>query len=316
MRVPWLAGQWVEVAVPASSANLGPGFDSVGVGLEVLDRCRVTVTDTPGIGVEIAGEGWGTVPLDERHLVARALLRAWQTIDVQPPVGLHLHCRNVIPHGRGMGSSAAAIVAGVGAAYALHALAVQGRAGLDLPAINDLAAELEGHPDNSSACVYGGMTLSWADDDVAAGPVPRTRTVRLAPHPRIRPILLVPEAELSTATARAVLPGHVRLADAAANAARVGALVHAMTQDPDLLLPGTRDFLHQEPRRASYAASMAVVDALRAAGIAATISGAGPTVLALAVGNRCAEVAAYAPGGWRVLDPGFATRGIRLGDGE
>lgn len=311
---PWVAGQRVRVAVPASSANLGPGFDSVGVALDIVDHCTLSVRSDPGVEVRVSGQGSGTVPLDDQHLVVRSMRRAWEVIGVRAPSGYLVECHGAVPHGRGLGSSATAIVAGVGAAYALHALATSGRAAIDLGAVNDLAANLEGHPDNSSASVYGGMTLSWPDDDPGEGDIPRTMTVCLSPHPDIRPVVLVPQDQLSTATARAVLPSQVRLADAAANAARVGALVHAMTQAPGLLLAATRDYLHQEPRRPAYAASMAMVDSLRQAGIAAVISGAGPSVLALAVAEQAGFVAARAPQTWRIVDPGFALVGVRVLD--
>lgn len=309
----WRAGHQVTVEVPASSANLGPGFDAVGVGLDIRDSCTVAVREGRGVAVVVTGEGEGTVPTDDHHLVVRAMRRAWEVLGVAGPPSLHITCGNAVPHGRGLGSSATAIVTGISAAYGLWTLAHEGDGRLDLDVINDLAADLEGHPDNSSASVFGGMTLSWLDDRTGRDGIPHTRTVRLTPHPSIRPHVLVPDAQLSTATARAVLPSQIRLADAAANSARVGLLVHAMTADPALLLPATRDYLHQEPRRPSYAASMALVDALRAAGVAATISGAGPSVLALAIdAEQAALVTSSAPAGWRVVAPGFADTGARL----
>ena len=308
--MPWRPGQRVSVSVPA---NLGPGFDCVGVGLELRDECEVAISATPGVRVTAAGEGAGSVPTDARHLVARSFLRACEVLGAPAPIGLELRCRNVVPHSRGLGSSATAIVTGVGAAYALWSVATTGRPDMDLDAVNDLAAAREGHPDNSSASVFGQMTLSWlADEQDAAARVQRTTTVRLTPHPLITPVVFVPEVQLSTATARAVLPSQVRLGDAAANSVRVGLLVHAMTAAPEMLVPATRDYLHQEPRRSSYAASMALVDELRAAGVAATISGAGPSVLALAVGDGAVVAAAKAPADWRVLTPGFASVGLRV----
>ncbi|MEI2777070.1 MAG: homoserine kinase [Tetrasphaera sp.] len=309
---PWRAGQTVTVSVPASSANLGPGFDSIGVGLEIRDQCTIVIRDEPGVAVHVTGEGTGAVPVDERHLVVRSLLRTWELLGVCRPAGLELTCVNRVPHGRGLGSSATAIVAGVSAAFALAHVANAGHLSVDLDAVNDIAAELEGHPDNSSASVFGGLTLSWTADAPAAREFARTQTVFLRPHPSIRPILLVPETALSTATARAVLPARVPLRDAAANGARAALLVHALTADPSLLLPGTRDWLHQEARRPSYAESMAIVDRLRSSGIAAAISGAGPSVLALVVGEGAGEVAAQAPSEWRLLDPGFAPQGVRV----
>lgn len=311
-EMPWLAGQSVRVSVPASSANLGPGFDSVGIGLEIRDECRLTVLPEPGLVVEVSGEGAAAVPRDERHLVVRSLRRAWEVLGVDPPAGVHLVCHNRVPHGRGLGSSATAIVTGLSAAYGLLALARTGAADVDLNAVNDLAAALEGHPDNSSASVFGGITLSWPDDGVTGAAVPGTCTLRLVPHPAIRAYTLVPEQQLSTATARAVLPPTVHLADAAANSARVGLLVHAVTVAPELLLPATRDYLHQEPRRPAYAESMAILDRMRAAGHAATISGAGPSVLVLTATEFGATETAALPTGWRAREVAIAADGVRV----
>lgn len=296
------AGARVAVRVPASSANLGPGFDSVGIALGVWDECTVTVTDRPGVRIEVAGEGAGAVPLDETHLVVRTLYAAWSEQGLTPPAGLELHCVNAVPHGRGMGSSATAIVTGIVAA---QALAQDGL--VDLAAANDLANRLEGHPDNASASIYGGLTLSWSD---LPGEPGTTHTARPTLHPDLDVVVFVPDVQLSTARARSVLPTQVRLADAAANAARVGLLVHAVTHDPGLLLPATRDYLHQEPRRRSYADSMALVDRLRGEGHAAVISGAGPSVLVLTTRERVAEVTPDPS--WRRLTPGVPAHGAHL----
>jgi homoserine kinase len=298
-------GVAVEVRVPASSANLGPGFDSVGCALGVWDTCRASVTDTAGLVVEVEGEGAGAVPLDETHLVHRAMRTAWAESGVEAPAGLRLECLNAVPHGRGMGSSATAIVTGIVAALGLAAVSA-GRGGeVDLGAANSLAARLEGHPDNASASVFGGVTLSWSDDDV-------TTTVRLAVHPDVEPVVFAPETQLSTARARSVLPLQVRLADAAANSARAALLSHALGSDPRHLVEATRDWLHQEARRGSYPGSMALVDALRADGHAAAISGAGPSVLVLALRARVEAVRAHTPAGWRVLTPGIPEHGASL----
>ena len=298
------AGTSVEVRVPASSANLGPGFDSIGMALGVWDTCVATVTTQPGVRVEVSGEGEGAVPLDETHLVVRTMFRAWAELGAQPPTGLHLSCRNEVPHGRGMGSSATAIVSGITAAQALVAAARGSDEVLDLDFANDLAARLEGHPDNASASVFGGATLSWTDDRDGA-----TRTVRLPLHPEIVPVVFAPAVQLSTAKARSVLPTAVRLGDAASNSARAALLVHALGADPAYLLAATREWLHQEPRRTSYATSMALVDALRDAGHAAAISGAGPSVLVLTTRARVEQVRGYGADGWRVLTPGVPEHG-------
>lgn len=304
MSVVLHPGASVRVRVPASSANLGPGFDSVGCALGVWDECIATVTAEPGLVVTVAGEGAGAVPLDGSHLVHRAMRTAWAEHGVPAPAGLRLECTNAVPHGRGMGSSATAIVTGIVAAQALaRACAGEHEQGLDLDAANSLAARLEGHPDNASASVYGGATLSWTGPDGA------TTTVHLPVHPGIEPVVLAPQAQLSTARARSVLPQQVRLADAAANSARAALLVHALGVAPEHLVEATRDWLHQEARRPSYPASMALVDALRADGHAAAISGAGPSVLVLALRERVEAVRAHAPRGWRVLTPGIPAHG-------
>lgn len=311
-------GTSATLRVPASSANLGPGFDCVGMALGVWDQMTATVTERPGLVIEVTGSGAGEVPLDENHLVHRTMVTTWQHLGVPPPQGLHLSAVNAVPHGRGLGSSATAIVMGVALA---HALAAEGGAAgrgpdarpfarLDLERINALACALEGHPDNASASVFGGATLSTTDGD---RPWPQTRTVPLRLHPEVTPHVLVPQATLSTHTARSVLPDVVALPTAAAHAARVGLLVHALTVDPALLLEGTRDLLHQEARRPSYPESMALVDALRAEGLAATISGAGPSVLVLTAGEERARIAAIADSRttpWQVLAPGVPDRGV------
>jgi homoserine kinase len=291
----------VVVRVPASSANLGPGFDSIGLALGVWDECVVTPRDEPGLTIEVSGSGVGEVPLDESHLVYRTMVHTWSVLGVAPPPGLELRCRNEVPHGRGMGSSATAIVSGIVAAQAVLSLRDGSAAAVDLAVANDIAAALEGHPDNSSASVYGGLTLSWTDD----GDEDRTRTVRAPIHEDVDVVVFVPAVQLSTARARSVLPAQVRLGDAARNSARAALLVHALGHDPSLLLPATREWLHQEPRRPAYPSSMALVDLVRAAGHAAVISGAGPSVLVLTTRDAAADVAGLADPDWAVLRPGI-----------
>ena len=294
--------------VPASSANLGPGFDSIGCALGVWDTCRARVTSTPGLSVAVAGEGAGSVPLDATHLVHRAMVVAWGELGVEPPAGLALDCTNEVPHGRGMGSSATAIVTGIVAAQALADVSA-GATGdaVDLTFANSLASRLEGHPDNASASVYGGFTLSWSDDEQAS-----TTTVHLPVHPDVVPVVFAPDVQLSTAKARSVLPQQVRLADAAANSARSALLAHAIGFAPQHLLAATKEWLHQEARRPSYAASMSLVDRLRSRGHAAVISGAGPSLLVLARREHVEEVRAHGEAGWRVLTPGIPDHGARV----
>jgi homoserine kinase len=257
----------VRVTVPASSANLGSGFDALGLALALHDEVEVTVTDGGLIGT-VAGEGAG-LAVDERHLVVRALRAAADQLRLALP-GVSLRCVNTIPHARGLGSSAAAIVAGIAAGYALA-----GRE-LDTEALQ-LAASFEGHADNVAASLFGGLTLAWAEQGLRG---PRYHAVRLNPHAELRPVVLVPQERSATSLTRGLLPSTVPHADAAFAAGRSALAVHALTERPDLLLPATADRLHQDYREQAWPNSMRTVRELREKGVAATISGAGPTVLA------------------------------------
>jgi homoserine kinase len=306
------AGTAVRVRVPASSANLGPGFDSIGLALGIWDECTATVTAAPGLVIEVEGEGAGEVPLDERHLVYRSMLTAWDHLPpqdaVEVPQGLRLECRNAVPHGRGLGSSATAIVTGIAAAQGLSDASRGDGRSFDLGFVNDIASMVEGHPDNASASVYGGLTLSWSDDPGESKA--STTTVRVPLHADVVPVVFVPSETLSTAKARSVLPSHVRLADAAYNSARAALLVHAMQHAPEHLLPATDERLHQEARRSSYPHSMELVDRLRGSGHAAVISGAGPSVLVLATTATVDAVLALGGDRWRPLRPGVPEQGV------
>ena len=293
----------VSVRVPATSANLGPAFDCAGLALarhDVLDFAVVA----EGLTVEIDGVGAGELPTDESHLVVRAFRAACAELG-WTPTGLHVSARNAIPQGRGMGSSAAAVVAGVLAAWSLcpDVDAVDGNAVLRL------TTELEGHPDNVAACLLGGLTLSWMGErGVGASSLPV--------HDDVRPVVLVPDATLSTEVARGLLPDVVPHADAAFNAGRSALLVHALTSGT-LLLEATEDRLHQRQRTAAMPASLALVDRLRATGHAAVVSGAGPSVLVLArrSGDDDGEVQAIsrsAPEGWTVLPLDVDATGARV----
>lgn len=305
-------GSSVRVRVPASSANIGPGFDSVGLALGIWDETVVTVAAEPGLRIDVTGEGAGEVPRDELNLIHRAMMVAWAELAVQTPEGLHLSCRNAVPHCRGVGSSATSIVAGVVAAQGLCDIATEREqvdGGFDHTFTNNLAAAMEGHPDNSSASLFGGMTLSWTDD-VDPGQI---HTVQLEVSPEIIPLVFVPAAKLSTATARAVLPAQVSHATAARNSGRAGLLVEAVTRRPDLLLAATREWLHQEQRRPAFPASMALLDVLRGKGHAAVISGAGPSVLVLTTAAQLQEAGAQGdPAVWQVLQPGIPLTGASL----
>jgi homoserine kinase len=261
----------VTVRVPATSANLGPGFDALGLALACHDDVQVLVTPG-GLTIEVSGEGAHTSGAGEDHLVVRAMRAAFAAVGDQPP-GLSLRCVNRIPHSRGLGSSAAAIVAGVVAAQAL--LTRGGAAGLTDDELYALATGIEGHPDNVAACLAGGLTIAWVED---GGP----RLVRLSPLPEIAPVVCIAPRALATAQARKALPQTVSHADAAANAGRSALLVAALTADPTVLLAATQDLLHQSYRAPIMPATADLVSRLRGAGIPAVVSGAGPSVLVFA----------------------------------
>lgn len=275
----------VVVSVPATSANLGPGFDSLGLALGLRDRLTGEVRAS-GLEVEVAGEGADDVPLDEEHLVVRAMRAAFDEMGAQPS-GLRLRCDNTIPHARGLGSSSAAIVGGIALARALVA---GGTLLLDDDAAFRLAAHLEGHPDNVAPAWYGGLVITGLEGEWFAVPA--------AVDPRVDVVVFVPPDPLSTEVARGLLPGSVPHREAAANAGRTALLVAALGSAPEHLLAATRDYLHQDYRRPAMRASLELVDALRDDGVAAVVSGAGPTVLAFCAGCDAVALARRAPDGW------------------
>jgi homoserine kinase len=284
--MPW-TDDVVRVRVPATSANLGPGFDALGLALSLHDDVDAWVCES-GLSIEISGESADLAEAGEDHLVVRAMRAAFAVTGGQPP-GIGLRCVNRIPHGRGLGSSAAAIVAGILVAWALAdpgPLAADGTGPRPADALLGLATELEGHPDNVAACLGGGLTIAWT-----AGGQPRM--VRLEPLSSIRPVVCVAPAPVRTEVARRLLPDLVPHQDAAANAGRSALLVAALTQLPagppetsGVLLAATRDWLHQDYRAAAMPETGALVGRLREAGIPAVVSGAGPSVLALLSGQK------------------------------
>ncbi|MEW2544954.1 homoserine kinase [Streptomyces sp. NPDC047002] len=295
MAGPAFRAAAVRVRTPATSANLGPGFDAFGLSLGLYDDVVVRVADT-GLHIDIAGEGARTLPRDENHLLVRALRTAFDLLGGQPR-GLEVVCANRIPHGRGLGSSSAAICAGIVAA---RAVTIGGDARLDDAALLELATEIEGHPDNVAACLLGGFTLAWTESGAA-------RALRMDPAPSVVPVVFVPEAPVLTETARGLLPRTVPHVDAAVNAGRAALLVEALTRRPELLLPATEDRIHQEYRQPAMPQSVALVDRLREDGVPAMISGAGPTVIALVEDGAADKVARLAGEGWAAnrlsLDP-------------
>ncbi len=293
-------GRTVAVRVPATSANLGPGFDAVGLALGLHDVVEARIIPG-GVAIEVSGAGEDAAPAGEDHLVIRAMRAAFGVLGGQPP-GIGLRCVNAIPQGYGLGSSAGAIVAGLLAARALSPLSPDGD-GLAGAGLLQLATRLEGHPDNVAACLAGGLTIAWTP---ASGAV----SARLAVVAGLTPVLCVPEIPLSTAQARGLLPPTVPHADAVANSARAALLIAALTSDPALLMAGTEDYLHQSYRAAAMPVTADLVGRLRAAGIPAVVSGAGPSVLALTVAGThpgpgaVRSIAAGAGTAWqvRVLD--------------
>jgi homoserine kinase len=291
----------VRVVVPATSANLGPGYDALGLALDLHDELTAEVTDGD-LEVTVEGEGAGTLALDETHLVVRSMWAGFAAMGVTPP-GVRLHCRNAIPHARGLGSSSAAIVGGLGLARALVA---DGDSKLPDAELVALAADLEGHPDNVAPAALGGFTIAGREGE-------RWYAVRAPVDPRVRVVVFVPPFSLSTELARGLIPETVPHADAAADAGRAALLVAALAGAPEHLLTATRDYLHQSYRRPAMPDSLALVDQLRADGVAAVVSGAGPTVLAFVTdGPDVADVADRCPEGWTARGLDVDGDGVRV----
>lgn len=283
----------VRVSVPATSANLGPGFDSLGLALSLRDELTAEVLPA-GLEVDVAGEGADGVPRDERHLVVRSLRAALDALGATVP-GLRLTCHNVVPHARGLGSSSAAIVGGIALA---RALVVDGASLLDDDAAFRLAARIEGHPDNVAPAWYGGFVISGRDSP-GGGADGDFWAVGAPVDARVGAVVLVPPDPVATEVARGLLPASVPHADAAADAGRTALLVAALAGRTDQLLRGTRDYLHQAQRRPAMPATLDLVESLRADGVPAVVSGAGPTVLAFTTSSAEADaLLARCPDGW------------------
>ncbi len=267
-----MSGRAVAVRVPATSANLGPGFDTLGLALSVYDELTVSELPGDGLEIEVTGAGAEDVPRDGSHLVVRAMAHAYASAGRRMP-GIRLRAHNAIPHGRGLGSSGAAVVAGLLAAKGL----LEGDVELADDVLLRLATELEGHPDNVAPALFGGLTIAWTTE---SGPAHK----KLLVHRGVSPLVFVPDFTMSTAVARSLAPLQVPREDAVFNVSRSALLVAALTQSPELLLVATEDRLHQDYRAEAMPATSALVRALRAEGYAAVVSGAGPSVLVLADG--------------------------------
>ncbi|MCU1563849.1 MAG: homoserine kinase [Arthrobacter sp.] len=304
------AGQLVTVRVPATSANLGPGYDSLGLALSLHDTLTVETLDNGELEFELSGEGADSLPRDASHLVIRAVTDALERLGFRHR-GLRITAENINPHGRGLGSSASAVVAAVTAANALVPEASQ--RGKDW--ILQLTSEMEGHPDNVAPAIFGGLALSWQDSD-------QYSSTRATVADSVIPVVAVPDFELSTEAARALLPASVGHHAAAMNSGRAALLIHALTTEPELLLPGTEDYLHQSYRAQAMPPSAELIAALRRAGHAAVVSGAGPTVLVLANGEAEARTIVDFIGshtarntpevGWRVMKLAVDVEGAKV----
>ncbi|MCR1161240.1 homoserine kinase [Paenarthrobacter sp. UW852] len=304
------AGQRLTVTVPGTSANLGPGYDSLGLALSIYDTLTVETLGTGELEFELSGEGADTLPRDASHLVVRAIDLALDRLGFQRS-GLKITAENVNPHGRGLGSSASAVVAAVTAANAL--VPEESRQRLDW--VLQLTSEIEGHPDNVAPAIFGGLALSWQDSE-------QYSSTRADVAPEVIPVVAVPDYELSTETARGLLPASVGHHAAAMNSGRAALLIHALTAQPEFLLPGTEDYLHQSYRAQAMRPSADLIAALRSAGHAAVVSGAGPTVMVLANGEQEAAVVtefieAYTASntpdvGWRVMTLAVDVQGARV----
>lgn len=269
-RVP--RGRSVIVRVPATTANLGPGFDTLGLALSIYDELTVTARDEPGATVEVIGVGAGEVPTDGSNLVVTAIRYTFDVYGIELP-GLDLVARNSIPHGRGLGSSGAAIVSGIMAAKGL----LEGIVDIDSNALLAMATALEGHPDNVAPALFGGLTIAWTTD---AGPQHK----KLMVHRGVSPLICVPESTMSTELARSLRPASVPHEDAIFNVSRSALLIAALIQSPELLLAATEDRLHQSYRAAAMPDTVALIAELRAHNLAAVVSGAGPSILVLCSG--------------------------------
>ena len=291
MSVP--IGRKVSVKVPATSANLGPGFDTLGMALSFYDELEVEAVAGSGAVVEVIGEGAGDVPTDGSNLVVRSIAYVFEKRGQVLP-GLRLRAHNNIPHGRGMGSSGAAVVSGIMAAKGL----LEDIEVFTPQDLLQLATDLEGHPDNVAPALFGGLTIAWED---AKGPHHK----KLIVHRGVSPLELVPNFKMSTATARALQPETVPHEDAVFNVSRSALLVAALTQSPELLMAATEDRLHQDYRSEAMPEAGKVIELMREHGHAAVVSGAGPSVLVLASDPAerldAAQLAAQHFPQWRAL---------------
>jgi len=274
MAKPTFKANPIQVQVPATSANLGPGFDSFGLAFGMHDRYVAQILDEGGLDIDVTGEGADEVPRTDKNLLVKAMYKGFDYLGGKPK-GLAVRALNVIPHGRGLGSSASAIIGGLVLA---RSLVLTGTDKMSDEVLLNLANEMEGHPDNVAAALYGGATIAW--QDLVKGKA-IAHSIHLPVDPRIKAMAFIPATALATKKARTMLPDSIPFADAQRNSVNAALMTQALTIRPDLLFAATEDFLHQSYRQEAMPASFALMEKLREAGLAAFVSGAGPTVLAL-----------------------------------
>jgi homoserine kinase len=297
--------QMAQVSVPATTANLGPGYDAFGLALDLRDRYAAQVLDEAIFDVDVTGEGADEVKRDKNNLVIKAMLRGFEFMG-QKPRGLALRALNVTPHGRGLGSSASAIVGGLALA---RELVLGGDHFMSPEEMLLLASELEGHPDNVAAAIHGGATIAWMEDTCG---VKTGRAVSIPVHHEIQALVFIPENHLSTSKARKLLPETVPHHDAVLNSSHAALLTVALSTRPELLLAATEDFLHQRYREPAYPNSMALIEELRSNKLAAVISGAGPAVLVLhtLAPGQVLELLSAAPIGFLAQELAISRSGV------
>jgi len=257
----------LKVTVPATSANLGPGFDSLGMALAHYDEYELETTSS-GVEIQISGEGAKTAAKDENNLIFRSIQLVFDSVGEKIP-GIKLNCKNSIPHGRGMGSSGAAVAGGV-----MLAAGLLPNKNFTEQQLLEFATRLEGHPDNVAPALFGGLTIAWVDE---SGPHHKKLTV----HRGISPLVLVAPNEMSTKLARSLQPESVPHTDAVFNVSRSALLVAALTQSPESMMSATEDRLHQNYRSSAMPETSKLISSLRELGHPAVVSGAGPSVLVL-----------------------------------
>ena len=273
MSIEVEVGTKAIVTVPASTANLGPGYDTLGMALSLYDTVEVEVT-TSGLEVEIFGEGAEDLPRDGSHLVVKAIRSALSTADATVP-GLRVVSHNNIPQSRGLGSSASAAVAGVAAGNALAG------SPLTQDQVVQLSSAFEGHPDNAGASVLGAGVVSWTNTPIDGVSAPEYHARRIDVHPDIKATAFIPDFHASTEAIRRVLPSDISHVDARFNVSRTAVMTVALRDDPELLWEGTRDRMHQTYRAEVLPVTAEWVNRLRNLGYPAFLSGAGPTILVL-----------------------------------